>query len=324
MQVKWVSELHTAGFNAAGFAADVAVVIPTYNHARFLGEAIESVLAQTHQANEIIVVDDGSTDDPAAVVVQFPTVRLIRQENRGLSAARNTGLSNCKANYVVFLDADDRLLPSALESGLAYIATRPDCAFVYGGHRRVSDDGIPLEADIINQLEGDAHLAFARKNPVGPPATALYRHDCLMAVNGFDESLRCCQDHDLYLRLARRYPIASHAAIVAEYRKHGEAMSNDHLGMLKEVLVVLERDEGRSTTDAQRVALRDGRAYYRSLYASRMLHVAAVEWRARHNSMILIRSLIEATRWAPSFTVRKLLGGLRRRAGKVLGQRQAC
>src|ERR1700734_3040068 len=111
----------------------VAVIIPTFNHAHFIGEAIKSVLAQTRQADEIIVVDDGSTDDPRTVAAQFQKIYLIRQDNRGPSAARNTGLQRCKTSHLVFLDADDRLLPTALETGLRCFTGRSDCAFVYGG-----------------------------------------------------------------------------------------------------------------------------------------------------------------------------------------------
>ena len=297
----------------------IAVIIPTFNHARFLPESIMSVLAQTRRADEIIVVDDGSTDDPATVVTQFQTVRLIRQDNRGLSAARNKGLWNCKANYVVFLDADDRMRPTALEAGLSCITSRPDCAFVYGGHRLISEEGHFLLSDIVRPINGDAHHALARSNRVGPPAAALYRRNCLIAVNGFDEALRRCQDYDLYLRMAQRYPIASHSTVVAEYRKHGQAMSNDFVEMLKEVLLVLDLDEGRNATDALgRAALREGRAHYRNFYVSRMLDAAFVRWRMRHDIGILVRDMIQAARWSPFFAARRLLNGLGRRARKVL------
>jgi len=315
------SKPNVAGLEEAGFPRDgmiVAVIIPTFNHARFLPEAIKSVLAQTRQADEIIVVDDGSTDDPAAVVAQFQTVRLIRQDNRGLSAARNTGLWNCRASHVVFLDADDRLLPTALEAGLTCITSRPDCAFVYGGHRRVSEEGRPLEPDSFSPIDGDAHIAFARRNLVGPPAAVLYRWDCLLAVNGFDEALRRCQDHDLYLRMAQRYPIASHPTVVAEYRKHGQAMSNDFAEMLKEVLLVLDLHEARVDANAHRAALRESRAYYRSLYVSRMLHATSVRWRECPDGRILVKDLIQAAQWSPFLTVRALFSGLGRRASRVL------
>ena len=127
----------------------VAVIIPTFNHARFLADAIDSVLAQTRQADEIIVVDDGSTDDPAGVVARYSRVQLIRQNNRGLSAARNTGLWSCRTSHVVFLDADDRLLPIALKTGLTCITEKPDCAFVHGAHRLISEDGRPIGPDPI-------------------------------------------------------------------------------------------------------------------------------------------------------------------------------
>src|SRR5580765_3123297 len=93
-------------------APSVSVIITTYNQARFLADAVRSALAQTAPVSDVIVVDDGSTDDPARVVVGFPEVQLIRQANRGLASARNTGWHAARGHYVVFLDADDRLLPN--------------------------------------------------------------------------------------------------------------------------------------------------------------------------------------------------------------------
>src|SRR5687768_9785634 len=97
----------------------VGIVITTYNHAHFLSEALDSAVAQTRAADAIVVVDDGSSDNPGEVVTRFPGVRLIRQDNRGLSAARNRGLAALTTSHVVFLDADDRLEPRAIEAGLA-------------------------------------------------------------------------------------------------------------------------------------------------------------------------------------------------------------
>jgi glycosyltransferase involved in cell wall biosynthesis len=297
----------------------VAVIIPTFNHAHFLADAIRSVLAQTRQADEIIVVDDGSTDDPATVVAQFQAVRLIRQENRGLSGARNTGLWNCKSSYVVFLDADDRLLPTALQAGLACIFSHPECAFVYGGHRRIAEDGNAFGTHFMIPLQGDPYLGLLRGNLVGAIMTVLFRRDCLLALNGFDETLRRCEDHDLYLRVAQRYPIASHHTIIAEYRKHGQAMSNDYVEMLEVELELLDR---RETPDPLvRAAIRDGRAQIRSFYVSRMLDAAVVRWRARHDTRILVRDLIQAARWSPLLAVRTLLGGLGRRVKRMLRSR---
>src|ERR687898_2245292 len=122
----------------------VTVVIPCYNQAHFLGEAIESVLSQSYEHFEIIVVDDGSTDETSEVASRYEGVRLIRQENRGLAGARNRGLEEAKGEYVVFLDADDRLLPGALEAGLGCFEAHPECAFVFGNSRRIPEGGTPL------------------------------------------------------------------------------------------------------------------------------------------------------------------------------------
>src|SRR5690242_20492188 len=113
----------------------VSVVIPCHDHGRFLREAVESVQRQTLVDEvEIIVVDDGSTDDTGAVATFLTGIRYIRQRHRGLSAARNRGWQASHGPYLVFLDADDRLPPSALEIGLAHARAHPEAAFVSGHH----------------------------------------------------------------------------------------------------------------------------------------------------------------------------------------------
>ena len=119
----------------------VSVIITSYNQARFLSDAIESVLTQTYSQFEIVVVDDGSTDNASEVVARYPAVRYIRQDNQGLSAARNTGLHESNGAYLVFLDADDRLLPVALETGVDCLQAHPECGFVSGHYSLIASDG---------------------------------------------------------------------------------------------------------------------------------------------------------------------------------------
>lgn len=313
-------DLHTvSGIAYSRDNITVGVIIPTYNDARFLAEAISSVLAQTRPADEIIVVDDGSTDDTASVVAQFPKVQFIRQNNRGLSGARNTGLRTCNASHIVFLDADDRLAPAAIEAGLACFATRPDCAFVYGGFRQISENGNSFGSDIFLPIDGDAHLTLLRFNIIQMHATVLYRRDCLLAVKGFDESLRRLEDHDIYLRIAQRYPVASHPTIIAEYRKHGLNMSDNYVEQLRTALHVLNRHEVRiGANSVARAALREGRANKRAHYVTAMLSTALARWREHHNIGILGRDMILAARWSPRAAMQTFLRSLGRRVVKIL------
>jgi len=324
MITAWNGEHTEAGVIETGFSgerATVAVIIPAFNHARFLTDAIMSVRAQTRPPDEIIVVDDGSSDNPAGVLSQFPDLQLIRQENRGPSAARNTGLRICKASHIIFLDADDRLMPNAIESGLACIAARPECALVYGGYRLISEDGQPIGPDRFKPIDGDAHLAFLKLNKIIAVAAALYRRDCLLAVNGFDEAYRRAEDYDIYLRIAQRYPIASHRETVSEYRMHGKNVSNAHFKMLKAVLGVLKCHEARITSDPlTRAALKEGRTIRRIHYASEAITATRARWHERHDIGLLVIEYIQAARWAPLFTFRSLLGGIGRRASKLLPQ----
>jgi hypothetical protein len=106
------------------------------------------------------------------------------------------------SRHIIFLDADDRLLPIAIEAGLASIAARSDCAFVYGGHRSISEHGEASGPDYVTLIEGDAHLGMLRGNQIAMHAAVLYRCDCLLETNGFDETLAVCEDYDLYSHYA--------------------------------------------------------------------------------------------------------------------------
>jgi glycosyltransferase involved in cell wall biosynthesis len=290
----------------ANTSMTVAVIIPTFNHARFLGDSVSSVLAQTRPADQIIVVDDGSTDNPGEVVVNLPTVRLVRQENRGLSAARNFGLQWCTTSHVVFLDADDRLLPLALEAGLAHAASRPDCALVYGGYHLISEDGKDRGPDCLQPVKDNGYLNLLQdRNIITVPATVLHRRDYLIEEGGFDEALRGCGDYDLYLRLARRYCISSYPAIVAEYRRHGQNMSNNSYMMLREALAVLDRHEARIVPSAlEREAMRKGRASWRNWYAFAMLEGAV----SRRDIRLVAQAILSSPRtiWSAPRTIMRL------------------
>jgi GT2 family glycosyltransferase/SAM-dependent methyltransferase len=250
----------------------VAVVLTTYNDSAFLREAISSVIGQKRPADEVIVVDDGSDVSPAALFEDLPQVRLLRKNNGGLSSARNAGLHFASSRYITFLDADDRFEPNAIEAGLACFAQRPEAAMVYGGHRRIRADGKPLDLGHFQALGEDPYADLLTGNRIGMHATALYRRDVLLAMGGFDEELRRCEDYDLYLRLALSYPIASHPEIVAEYRWHGGNMSKDRREMLRAVLTVLDRHRGQ--TRAHRKAWRSGQRNWKDWYETGQL----TEW----------------------------------------------
>lgn len=224
---------------AGGRSPLVSVVIPCYKQAKFLPDAIESVLAQTYKNFEIIVVDDGSPDDTRRVVAAYPQVRCAPRENGGLSAARNTGLQVSRGKFVVFLDADDRLLPEALQYGLNCFHLHPESAFVFGHFRLVTEGGHPLKEFSQNNPGGDRYEAMLMHNYIGMHATVMYRRAIFDEVVGFDATYQSCEDYELYLRIARRHPVHSYSQVVAEYRRHGNAMSVEAPQMLRAAMRVL-------------------------------------------------------------------------------------
>lgn len=239
----------------------VAVLIPCYNHARLLRRALASAEHQTVPALEIIVVDDGSEADLGAIVAKFPRARLLRQTNLGLAAARNKGLDAATAEKVVFLDADDILLPNAIEAGLNCFRENPDAAFIYGAFVDVNANG---DTERFNPMRD--HQDLIRCNWVAMIAAAMFDRLKVADAGGFDESLRMCEDWDLMLRLSRRHRFAHHARPVARYVKHEANMSNDVATLRGWIEVVRQRERARGLDAAQQQAWAEGRKVWDSFY----------------------------------------------------------
>jgi glycosyltransferase involved in cell wall biosynthesis len=211
----------------------VAIVVNTYNQAHFLHDSLQSCIQQSARPSEILVVDDGSDDKPEEIAASFPGVAIHRQENAGLSTARNAGLARVSSEFVVFLDADDRLTPAAIEAGLECFACDPDAWLVYGAYRVIDASGRAASPILQEQLGTQPFLDLLRgDNIIAMHGAVMYRTDRLRSIGGFDEKLRLCEDYDLYLRIARRGRIASHDCCVAEYRHYEGNASRDKSMML--------------------------------------------------------------------------------------------
>ena len=221
----------------------IAVIIPCFNHAHFLGDAIESVLRQDYRPLELLVIDDGSTDETEAVARRYPDVRYLRQPHRGLAAARNTGLHASRGRFLLFLDADDRLLADGLATHRACLGAHPEWAFVSGGHRYIDVNGRSqgeLSRDVVH---GDHYERLLEGNYIGMHATVLYRREVFHAVGAFSEALPACEDYEMYLRIARRFAVGDRTTVVAEYRRYGSAMSDDLARMLRASVTVLRSQQ---------------------------------------------------------------------------------
>src|SRR5436190_4105786 len=292
--------------------ANVGVVITTYNHAHFLGKAIESVLAQTEAAAEIIVVDDGSIDDAAGVVARYDSVRLLRQANQGLAVARNAGLAAIKTDKVIFLDADDRLFPNAVAAGLGCFARAQECGFVYGGYRQISLNGQRHIDNHYRAIGTEPYLDLLRCNVVGMHGAVMYDTAKLIKSGGFDPTLRRCEDYDVYLRMSRLFPVASHPQLVAEYFWHGGNMSANHREMLDWVLQVHHQQLPHAAENPEAAdAWRDGQRRWRDVYVGQLLTEARRHWAAHHRTAAIGRAM-RALSASPAASTRYVLNCGRR------------
>lgn len=220
----------------------VSVVIPTYNYGRFVIEAVESVLAQTYRNIEVIVVDDGSTDDTRERLAPFlDRIRYIYQANQGLSAARNTGIRAACGNWVALLDSDDTWHPRKLEMQMRYLADHPKVALLatrnFSGNK-IDWPEVCLESALLAQPVSLLELVFASRFA---PSTVLVHKKCFEQMGLFDTQLRAAEDRDMWIRIARHFPIECLELPLCWYRLHGGNMSSAAVRMEVNELKMLRK-----------------------------------------------------------------------------------
>jgi glycosyltransferase involved in cell wall biosynthesis len=276
----------------------VTAAITAYNRAGYLPEAVASAEAQGLDGMEILVVDDGSTDDTPRVIEELgDRVRAVRRENGGRSAARNTAIEHARGEYVAFLDSDDRWLPGKLERQLAAFRARPELGMVHGHVEVIDADGnvMPEMSAWHQRLFEEAHAK--------PPTYARYAFDCrcfsttvlipralLERLGGYDPAL-LLDDYDLYLRLALEAPIEFlHGAPLAQYRHHTGQMTGEELttGQIQTCIKHLAILDGRDDVPDQALAERNLR-----LMLARSYNVLGDSAAAR-------RTVVEAIRHQPA------------------------
>jgi glycosyltransferase involved in cell wall biosynthesis len=289
----------------------VSVVIPCFNQAHYLGEAIESVLAQTHPRLELVVVDDGSRDNSSEVAARYPGVRRVRQPNRGVAAARNHGLAESGGEYVVFLDADDRLLPRALEVGVRRLAAVPEAAFAAGMPRDIGRGGTVIREARQPLITRDHYLKLLEECFIWSGSSLVYRRQALDAVGGFNEGRVAADDYELYLKLSRAFPVVCHGEVVTEYRRHGANTTRNAGLVLSSQIQVLNGQRrglrGREEKAARRLGIRNTRAQQGEALVERIANARRRgEWGA------VFGNLGTLVRWDPGALLRHRRRGVGR------------
>lgn len=228
------------------YAARVSVIVPVYNGARFLAETLRTALEQTLPPHEVIVIDDGSHDASAAIAEATPGVTCVRQPNRGAALARNHGIALASGEFVVFLDQDDRLTPDAIEVGVAALSARPEAAFAYGRSVYIDAAGDPLPMVQLPDTPAASYLTLLSGDSLVPPACAIFRREAVVSVGGFRKEAGLTEDYDLYLRVARRFPVHCHNRVIADYRLHETNVCNQKVDRIVHSMKWTLADQSRA------------------------------------------------------------------------------
>lgn len=239
------------GGQDAGGAPLVTVIVPAWNAERTLWKTLESVAAQTHRNLEIIIVDDGSTDQTAAIAAQFclgePRARLIAKANGGVASARNAGIEAARGDWLAPIDADDLWHPTKIEKQVAAALSAPaPPGFVYCWHHSIDERGDVLGSGSRLAIDGRAFGRLAYANPVRNGSALLISRRAALEVGGYDSSLRACgnegcEDVMIQLRIARRHPVALVPEHLVGYRQLAGSMSRDNDRIIRSWKLVYQR-----------------------------------------------------------------------------------
>ncbi|HXD72530.1 MAG TPA: glycosyltransferase, partial [Vicinamibacterales bacterium] len=289
----------------------VSVVIPCFNQARFLQGTLRSVVAQEWPSLESIVVDDGSTDDTHAVAAALGATTVVRQANRGLSRARNAGLAAARGEYVLFLDADDELLPDAIRSGVAALERHHGAGVVGRRCLLMDGEGHPLPVTPPVLASSDLYAELLGTNFIWTPGAALFRRDAIESIGGFPVHHPAAADYAVLLAMARGGRLIIEPRDVVRYRKHDSNMSRDARLMLRATLGALQHE--RPHMPPQYLgALAAGRRRWRGFYGEQLTTDLRREWRASRRPSTLLGGALFLFRHCPRQTAAHVLRKLTR------------
>ena len=235
----------------------VSIIVPSHvttaHQAALLVETLDTVTRQTTTDYELIVVDDGSSVDLAPIVGERSRTTLLRQENRGPAVARNRGIAESRGPFLVFLDADDHLLPAALETGLSMFDAHPGAGFVVGPHEEMTFEGEPVPWSVAPPPAGVSRIYRALLGfdwYIIPPSSCMFRRTVVETIGGFQDPWGA-DDLDFYLRAAHSFDAWCYQAPpVTRYRRYSASSSRDGARMLHSVRIVYERQRALIHGDA--------------------------------------------------------------------------
>ncbi len=257
----------------------VTVIIPTYNRMGLLSRALTSVARQTRPPDEVVLVDDGSTDDTEGLIRrQFPHVRYLQQENRGVAAARNRGIREAKGEWLAFLDSDDEWLPHKLERQLDAVREEPEFSLCHTNEIWIR------RGKRVNPLKKHAKSGgyiFKKCLPlcVISPSSVLIHRSLFEQVGLFDESLPACEDYDLWLRVTAIRPVLYlEELLIIKYGGHADQLSRRHWGMDRFRIRALE-----NVIDSETLSAEDRRAAARMLVEKIDIYLAGARKRGKEN-----------------------------------------
>lgn len=223
-------------------AGDVSVVIPTFDRASVLPRAVDSVVAQTHSPAEVIIVDDGSTDGTGELVERrYPGVRLLRQENRGVSAARNLGIGASTGEWIALLDSDDEWRPEKLQRQLAALRDCPELQICHTDEIWIRR-GRRVNPRQIHAKHGGWIFEHCLPLCAMSPSSIVIHRSVFEDVGLFDEELPACEDYDLWLRICSRHPVLYvDEPLVVKYGGHEDQLSSRVWGLDRFRIRALEK-----------------------------------------------------------------------------------
>jgi len=287
----------------------VSIIIPSYNNAEFIADALESVFNQTYSNFEILIVDDGSTDDTKALLAKYAAsypkkIRCSYIENSGAGTARNIGLKQAKGEYVAYLDADDVWLPHKLETQLTVFEERPEVDLIFSNSHLVDSKGASLNKLYVKPFEFNfrPEQLFERlltERDFIPFSSIILKRSIIDDIGLFDESLRSSGDLEWLLRIVRKYKAIGINDVLAKYRIHDTAISKNiilreqsRIKIIKDCMTKYPNETGSLT---KRLRARISKCYYEWGY---------VEFE-RNNLKIARKKFLESTQYNPLIKLQK-------------------